>query len=131
MNWLLMYLVVVSVYDLREHRIPNWCTLPLIAAGLVAHFPGYVDLWLVCLMLVSAWSSGWMGAGDVKLWMAVLWALPDTYIPSLILLVSMSFLLTSVAQMLWRLLRRQTIRGTKSPAAWRAVPFLLMFWYVH
>ena len=131
MIWLLIYLLAVSLYDLCTRRIPNWCTLPLIIAGVIANFPGHIDLWLVCFLLISAWASGWMGAGDVKLWMAVLLALPDTNIPSLTLLISISFLLTGIAQILWRFVRRQTISGTKSPAAWRTIPFLLMVWYVH
>src|SRR5260221_313708 len=77
MTWLLFYILAVSLYDLRTRRISNWCTLPVIIAGMIANFPGHMDLWLACFMLVSSWASGWMGAGDVKLWMAVLWALPD------------------------------------------------------
>jgi Flp pilus assembly protein protease CpaA len=103
----------------------------LIIAGMIAHFPGHTDLWLVCLMLFSAWSGGWMSAGDVKLWMAVLWALPDVNISSLILLVFLCFLFTGIVQMLWRFIRGQTITGTKTPAAWRTIPFLLMVWHVH
>jgi Flp pilus assembly protein protease CpaA len=128
---LLFYIIAVSLYDLRTHRIPNWCTLPLVIAGMLAHFPGHIDLWLVCFLLVSAWVSGWMGAGDAKLWMAILWALPNTNIPSLTLLVSTSFLLSGIAQILWRFIRRQTISGIKAPAAWRVIPFLVMVWYVH
>ena len=131
MAWLLIYLLVISLYDLCTRRIPNWCTLPLILAGMVAHFPGNMDLWLACFLLLSAWASGGMGAGDAKLWMAVLWVLPDSNIPSLILLVSLSFLITGIMQMLWRLIRKQPTTGTKSPAAWRTIPFLLMVWYVH
>jgi Flp pilus assembly protein protease CpaA len=131
MTWLLIYVFAISLYDLRTHRIPNWFTLPLIIAGVIAHFPGQMDLWLACFLLVSAWSGGRMGAGDVKLWMAILWGLPDTNIPSLILLVFLSFLFTGILQMLWRFIRREAISGIKSPAAWRVIPFLLMFWYVH
>ena len=98
MTWLLFFLLAVSLYDLRTHRIPNWCTYPLILAGMIVHFPGHMDLWLSCFLLLSAWASGWMGAGDVKLWMAVLWALPDSNTPSLILLVFLSFLITSIIQ---------------------------------
>jgi Flp pilus assembly protein protease CpaA len=131
MAWLLIYLLVISMYDLRTHRIPNWCTIPLIIAGMVANFPGSMDLWLACLMLLSAWAGGWMSAGDIKLWMAVLWALPDSNIPSLLLLVFLSFLITGMVQMLWRLIRKQPASGIKTPAAWRTIPFLVMFWYVH
>lgn len=131
MIWLLFYLLAVTLYDLRTHRIPNWGTYPLILAGMLAHFPGHLDLWLACFLLISAWANGWMGAGDVKLWMAVLWALPNSNIPSLILLMFLSFLITSILQLLWRLTHKQSLTGTKSPAAWRALPFLLMVWHVH
>ena len=46
MIWLLVYLIAVSMYDLRTRRIPNWSTYPLILAGMIAHFPGHMDLWL-------------------------------------------------------------------------------------
>lgn len=131
MTWLLIYLLVVSLYDLRTHHIPNWCTFPLLIAGMIAHFPGHFDLWLTCLILLSAWYGGWMGAGDAKLWMGILWVLPGTDIPSLILLIFLSFLLTGIVQMLWRLIRKQPVRNIKTPAAWRVIPFLLIFWHVH
>lgn len=131
MAWLLIYLLVISLYDLRTHHIPNWYTIPLILAGMVAHFPGSMDLWLACFLLLSAWASGGMGAGDVKLWMAVLWSLPDTNIPSLLALVFLSFLITGGMQFFWRLIQKQSLTGVKSPAAWRTIPFLLMVWYVH
>jgi len=131
MTCLLIYLLAVSLYDLRTRCIPNWCTFPLIIAGMIAHFPGHMDLWLACFVLVSALSGGWMGAGDVKLWMTVLWTLPDTDISSLILLVFISFLLTGIAQMFWRFMQGQPTSGAKSHAAWRTVPFLLMVWHVH
>ena len=131
MAWLLIYLLVISLYDLRTHRIPNWYTIPLILAGMVAHFPGNMDLWLACFLLLFAWASGGMGAGDVKLWMAVLWSLPDTNISSLLPLVFLSFLITGGVQFFWRLIQKQSLTGVKSPAAWRTIPFLLMVWYVH
>ena len=131
MAWLLIYLLVISLYDLRTHRIPNWYTIPLILAGMVAHLPGSMDLWLACFLLLSAWASGGMGAGDVKLWMAILWSLPDTNISSLLPLVFLSFLITGGVQFFWRLIQKQSLTGAKSPAAWRTIPFLLMVWYVH
>jgi Flp pilus assembly protein protease CpaA len=131
MTWLLLYLLIVSLYDLRTHRIPNWCTLPLILAGFLAHFPGSMDLWLACFLLTLAWSGGWIGAGDVKLWMAVLWSLPESNFPPITLLILLSFLLTGIVQVIWRLIQTKPITGIKSPAAWRAIPFLLAFWYVH
>lgn len=131
MTWLLIYLLVISLYDLRVRSIPNWSTYPLILAGIIAHFPGNMDLWLVCFLLLSAWAGGGMGAGDVKLWMSILWSLPDTNNSSLLPLVFLSFLITGGVQFFWRLIQKQSLTGVKSPAAWRAIPFLLMVWYVH
>lgn len=71
----LVWLAVLSFYDIRERRLPNWLTMPgaavIIATaamygrggpavlGAVALFAGYVVLHLV--------SPAAMGAGDVKL----------------------------------------------------------------
>lgn len=131
MTWLLFYVLAISLYDVCTRRIPNWSTFPLILAGMVANFPGTIDLWLACFFLVSAWVSGWIGAGDAKLWMAILWALPDPTIPSLTLFVFLSFLITGMAQMFWRLIRRSPASGIQTPAAWRTIPFLLMIWHAH
>ena len=131
MIWLLIYLLAVSLYDLRTRRIPNWCTYPLILVGMIAHFPGNMDLWLACFLLLSAWARGWMGAGDSKLWMAILWSLPDTNFSSLLPLIFLSFLITGGMQFFWRLIQKQSLTGTKTPAAWRVIPFLLMVWHVH
>ena len=131
MIWLLIYVLVIGLYDLRTRRIPNWYTLPLILVGIISHFPGHLDVWFASFALLSAWASDWMGAGDVKVWMAVLWNLPGTSTPSPIVLFFISFFLTGLAQILWRTVRRQPASGSKSPAAWRTIPFLLMFWYVH
>jgi len=76
MTWLFIYVLAISLYALRTRRIPNRYTLPLILAGMVYRFPGHLDVWLASFALLSAWASDWMGAGDVKLWMALLWALP-------------------------------------------------------
>jgi prepilin signal peptidase PulO-like enzyme (type II secretory pathway) len=32
MIWLFIYVITISLYDLRTRRIPNWYTLPLIFA---------------------------------------------------------------------------------------------------
>ena len=131
MIWLLIYLLAVTLYDLHARRVPNWYTIPLILAGMVTHFPGNMDLWLACLILLSAWANGWMGAGDAKLWIAVLWALPNSNTSFLILLMCLSFILTGIVQIIWRLIQKQPLMGMKSPAAWRIIPFLLMAWHVH
>jgi Flp pilus assembly protein protease CpaA len=131
MLWLFIYTLAISLYDLRTGRIPNWCTLPLIIAGLIAHFPGSLDLWLANLILSLAWTCGWMGAGDVKLWMGVLWAQPSASLTQALPIMFITFFLTSLAQILWRLMRKQSTVPSLTPAAWRTIPFVLLLWYVH
>jgi hypothetical protein len=59
MTWLLIYLLAVSLYDLRTRRIPNWCTFPLIIAGMIAHFPGHMDLWFALCWFPPGQVDGW------------------------------------------------------------------------
>lgn len=126
-----MYALAISLYDLRTRRIPNWYTLPLLAAGVIAHFPERPEVWLASFALMYAWAGGWMGAGDVKLWIALLWALPVEQSSHSLLFMFISFLVTGAAQIIWRVIRKQAMTHVKSPAAWRTLPFLLMLWYVH
>ncbi|MBI5955093.1 MAG: hypothetical protein HY865_25840 [Chloroflexi bacterium] len=43
---------------------------------------------------------GYMGVGDVKLWLALLWALPVEFTSNILPLLFLSFLLTSLSQLL-------------------------------
>ena len=131
MIWLFIYALAISLYDLRTRRIPNWYTIPLIVAGFIAHFPGHFELWLASLILLSAWASDWMGAGDVKLWMALLWALPVAQSTHVHLLIFISFFLTGLAQIIWQTSKKRPTAHVKTPAAWRTIPFILLCWYVH
>ena len=131
MFWLFIYVFAISLYDFRTRRIPNWYTLPLIVAGLIAHLPGQSDLWLASLTLLLAWDSGWMGAGDAKLWLAVLWALPSDLATAVSLLMFIAFFFTGLVQIVWRLIRKQSTTNSPTPAAWRTIPFVLLVWYVH
>ncbi len=131
MLWLFIYALTISLYDLRTHRIPNWATLPILLAGLIAQFPGSFDLWLASLTLLLAWGSQWMGGGDVKLWLAVLWTLPAHFSVQALPWMFVTFFLTSLLQMGCRVVRKQSPTGSAAPAAWRTVPFLLACWYVH
>ncbi len=131
MFWLLIYALAISLYDWRTHRIPNWATLPILVAGLIAHFPGSFDLWLASLTLLLAWGSRWMGGGDVKLWLAVLWALPREWSTQALPIMFMTFFLSSLAQILWRMIRKQPTSHAPTPAAWRTIPFVLACWHVH
>jgi Flp pilus assembly protein protease CpaA len=131
MSLFLLIAIAVSLYDLHTHCIPNWATLPLLVTGLFLHWPGSVELWLVTWILLFAWAREWMGAGDVKLWLVLLWLLPKEFSSHVLLFVFASFFVTALLQILGRRLRRQPLTKTASPAAWRTIPFLLMCWYAH
>ncbi len=131
MTWLSLYALALSLYDLRTRRIPNWATLPLILAGLAAHFPGSPEIWFASLGLFLAWSHGWMGAGDAKLWIALLWALPTEMSTQALPLMFLTFFLTGLLQLAWRWIRKQPIASLLTPGAWRTIPFVLLCWYVH
>jgi len=79
-------LVVAAVTDVRSGKIPNWLTLPAVAAGLIGHtlFGGLMGdetalglagaaggLAMGAGPLLLAWMAGGIGAGDVKLMGAV------------------------------------------------------------
>lgn len=131
MTWLLLYALALSLYDLRTLRIPNWTTIPLIVAGLIVHFPGYPDIWFASIGFFLAWANGWMGAGDAKLWIALLWALPVNISAQYLSLIFLTFLFTGLLQLAWRWIRKQPLTNLLTPGAWRTIPFLLLCWYVH
>ena len=69
-----------GVHDLLTRRIPNWLTLPAMALGLVAQLwiagwsgllSGVLGLLLGYILFFPIYVTGHMGAGDVKLQMAV------------------------------------------------------------
>jgi Flp pilus assembly protein protease CpaA len=131
MIWLFIFVLAVSTYDIGTHRIPNGCTLPLIVLGVVVHFPGTIETWLATALLICAWAGAWMGAGDAKLWIALLWAMPTPYSSHAWYLMFISFLVTGTFQIFWRIFRERTPVKALAPAAWRTIPFILWCWYVH
>ncbi len=124
-----MFVLTLSLYDLRTRRIPNWATLPLILAGFVAHFPAHPDIWFGSVVLFLTWSLDWMGAGDAKLWIALLWAMPPQFSESALSLMFLAFFFTGMMQILWRFIRKGRITNLLTPGAWRAIPFILLCWY--
>jgi prepilin peptidase CpaA len=69
-------LLIAGVTDVREGRIPNWITFPLVGFGLLVHgwhqgFNGLLmsleGLAVGILCLIFFYIKGGMGAGDVKL----------------------------------------------------------------
>jgi Flp pilus assembly protein protease CpaA len=133
MSWplILILALAASLYDLRMHRIPNWFTWPLIVVGFILHFPGHPDIWVLMVLLFLAFTSGGMGAGDVKLWAALLWLVPASSTTPILLPALVTLLVTGLAQLLWRRVKNLPVTGVSSPAAWRTIPFVLLLWYVH
>ncbi len=133
MPWplLLAAALAASLYDLHTRRIPNWFTWPLIVSGLVLHFPGHPDIWVLMVLLFLAFTSGGMGAGDVKLWAALLWQMPVSSTTSILLPALATLFATALAQLLWRRVNNLPVTGVSSPAAWRTIPFVLLLWHVH
>jgi Flp pilus assembly protein protease CpaA len=128
---LLLMTIFVSLYDLRTRRIPNWVTLPVFLAGLIAHFPGTIPITLACILFFITYSNHWMGAGDAKLWIALLWAIPPGDPEKAIGVLVAALLVTGLAQILVRWIRKGPLTGISSPAAWRTIPFVLALRYVH
>ena len=126
---LLALVLAASLYDLRTRRIPNWVTLPLLAAGMVLHLPGSSALWIACLLLALAWRAGAYGTGDLKLYLALLWLIPPEHSATAFVLLVLVHLFTGVGQGLYLMLRRLP-RGLARPAAWRAVPFVLALFFI-
>lgn len=128
---LLLLTIFVSLYDLRTRRIPNWVTLPVFLAGLVAHFPGTIQITLVCILFIIAYANRWMGAGDAKLWVTLLWAIPPGDPEKAIGVMLVTLFITGLAQIQVRWIRKAPLTGISSPAAWWTIPFVLALWYVH
>ena len=125
--WLLLFLLLLSLYDLRTGKIPNWATLPLLLAGVILHFPGNALLWLACGLLFTSWYTGQMGAGDAKLWMALFWLLPSD--ERFLLFFFLSLLVTATLQIGYRQFTGKLVSGVRTPAAWRTIPYLLLIHY--
>ncbi len=133
MPWIILLLltIAVSLYDLKTGKVPNLVTLPLLGIGIGLHFPGTFDIWFSCLILLIAWRSNWMSAGDAKLWMALLWVLPAGHPGTTIALLNGTLFITALFQFAWRKFKRQPLTGVRSPGAWRTIPFILWSLYVH
>ena len=128
---LVLYTLILSLYDLRTGIVPNWATLPLLAAGILAYFPGAFPVWIACLFVFLAWHSGQMGAGDAKLWMALFWAIPPVQSADIPPVLFASLIGTALIQLLFRKLTHQSVSGLLTPAAWRTIPFILWIFYAH
>jgi Flp pilus assembly protein protease CpaA len=116
--------IVLSLYDLKCRRIPNWITLPLMLVGFFASFPGNPILWIASAMIFSAWKSGFMGGGDAKLWIGLLWCL-YSFTQNTVILMFATLMVTAIAQLLVRFLSTKKLSvGFRTAGAWRAVVFM-------
>ena len=116
----------VTLYDFRYRRVPNEITLPLLLTGILTNFPGAPDLWMGSILLLVAWGSGGMGAGDVKLWMALLWCTFPVFGERVVWVMFITLVITSVVQIIVRILmKKRDVTGIKLPGAWRALVYLI------
>ena len=107
----LVLLAVATVTDLRSRRIPNWLTLPFLAAGLVAGgltgglaglARSAAGVGLAILLLGAFCFLRGMGWGDLKLCAAVgAWLGPSQLVLALIV-TAVAGGVAAVAALLWR-----------------------------
>jgi len=94
--------------------------------GIIVNFPGTPTLWLGNIILLTAWGSGWMGGGDVKLWIGLLWCTFSFWGDSVTLVMFLTLIVTAIAQILVRILaKKREVVGIKLPGAWRALAYLI------
>jgi Flp pilus assembly protein protease CpaA len=121
---LVLLCLFVTLYDFRYHRVPNWITLPLMLIGFVASFPGAPALWFGSILLLTAWSSGWMGGGDVKLWVGLLWCTFSFCGDVVILVMFITLIVTRYGtNSCARSWEEKGCHGIKLPGAWRSLAF--------
>lgn len=154
---IIVYTLILSVYDFRTKRIPNWATFPMIFAGLIAHFPGTTLLWSATIFVIALGfieqktvysflspistllrmsnSPGYlMGMGDVKLWLACIWAVPKDLTMEALVAIALGWILMSIVNMTLRKLRQRPLFGKSSPVAWSSFLFsifLFSFQYLN
>ena len=121
--------ILISLYDLKYRKIPNWITLPLMLLGLYEHFPGTPMMWIASVFIFSTWRSGFMGGGDAKLWIGSLWCL-SSFGEGVVVWMLLALLLTGVAQIVVRALSQKRLAvGLKTTGAWRVVVFMGLLAY--
>ena len=124
---------LVSLYDLKYHKVPNWISLPLMLIGFsIVGFPGNAALWIGSIFIFQAWMLGLIGGGDAKLWVGLLWCLFTFAGERILLVMSIAWLVTGLAQILVRAIARKKIEtGIKTPGAWRTLVFMGLLAYLH
>jgi len=125
-------IILVSLYDLKYHKVPNWISLPLILIGFIVGFPGNPALWIGSIFIFQAWRLGLIGGGDAKLWVGLLWCLFTFAGERIFLVMSISLMVTGLAQILVRTIAKKKIEtGIKTPGAWRTIVFMGLLAYLN
>jgi Flp pilus assembly protein protease CpaA len=125
-------IILVSLYDLKYHKVPNWISLPLMLVGFWVGFPGSPVLWMGSTFIFQAWMLGLIGGGDAKLWVGLLWCLLSFAGDKIILVMSISLIVTGLVQLLVRAIAKKKIEiGIKTPGAWRTLVFLSLLAYLN
>jgi len=127
--FLLLLAILVSFYDYRYARIPNWVSLPLIILGILLNTPLSWHIFLFGAAFFIVWRMGWMGGGDAKFWIGILLILPAN--PATLWALPLTFFSTALTQLLWRKMRGEIVVGKRTPAAWRTVIYLLTLVGIH
>ena len=129
--FLFALVILISLYDLKYRKIPNWLTLPLMLLGLYVSFPGNPVIWIASSFIFSAWKFRLMGGGDAKLWIALLWCL-SSFGGNVVIWMFAALMLTGFAQIVVRALsQKRVVIGFRTAGAWRTVVFMGLLAYLH
>jgi Flp pilus assembly protein protease CpaA len=129
--FLFALVILISLYDLKYRKIPNWLTWPLMLLGLYVSFPGNPIIWIASSFIFSAWKFRFMGGGDAKLWIALLWCL-SSFGDNVVIWMFAALMLTGVAQIVVRALsQKRAAIGFRTAGAWRTVVFMGLLAYLH
>jgi prepilin peptidase CpaA len=118
--------VVASVFDVKSRRIPNFITMPAFLFGLALHLAlgGWIQLLtalaagVICgLVFLVFYIAGGMGAGDVKLIMAVGCIGGFSHIAYLLVLTALSGGVMAICLAVARGRLRQTIANVGALAS--------------
>ena len=82
-----------------------------------------------CFLLFTGWQMGWMGGGDAKLWMSLLWATPTYAATQSLGVLAAAFIFTGLLQIIWRKWRNTDLTGVQSAGSWRTLPYLAWLIY--
>jgi prepilin peptidase CpaA len=114
---------LACVFDLRESRIPNWLTAPLLLAGLLAHtwsshWRGLADAVVAALLAGVVFLlfhlAGGMGAGDVKLMAATAGMIGLSSVGTLLISTALAGGLFAIAVSLARGVFRETFANASA-----------------